>query len=267
MSGYLEQLQEDVQFRIMAESYFDTIAIVLQRDGVTINQIQQRVAALNPRGGKTGACIIVLMPTVDVPDANPPGPRFELTQSFIVLEHPTINRGASGTGKHGTDIALALLQLFHLFTLGFGATMTARDRAITPNDSFDGLVGLQVDFFSRGGLAPQPTVALPTISTDSAVSPATITMACATAGAAIWYTTDGSYPASVNPTAMKYLAPFTQNSGAMIRAAGELSGNLQSSVRELTIAQGAGSTPAAIGLEGGEGGILGEGGETLRAEG
>lgn len=266
MSGYLEQLQEDVQFRIMTESYFDTIAIILQRDGVTINQIQQRVAALNQRGGKTGACIIVLMPIVDVPNANPPGPRFELTQSFIVLEHPTINRGASGTGKHSTDIALALLQLFHLFTLGYGATMTARERAITPNDSFDGLVGLQVDFFSRGGLTPQPFVALPTISADVLISPATITMACATAGAAIWYTTDGSYPSSENPVAMRYSAPFVQNSGAIIRAAAELAGLLQSSVRELTIAQGAGSTPAHVGAEGGES-VAAEGGETLTAEG
>ena len=62
--------------------------------------------------------------------------------------------------------------------------------------------------------------------------PATVTLTCATAGAAIWYTIDGSYPGSnpvASPNATLYTGPFVvQAAGVTIRAAAELSQYQQS---------------------------------------
>jgi hypothetical protein len=57
-----------------------------------------------------------------------------------------------------------------------------------------------------------------------------VTLACATAGAAIYYTVDGTYPSSKASNGTLYTAPFTAPSGSTVRAAAELSGYQQSQV-------------------------------------
>jgi hypothetical protein len=235
MNGYLEQLQEDAKGRILAESFFSTVAVIEQRDGITENDIQRRLGALNSRGGKTGLCILILMPVVQVPTPNAPGPLMAITQSFVVLEKPEINRGTAGTGIAAFDAATSLLALFHLASFGYGATLTAAENAIVPNDSFDGLVGLQVNLSSHGGIKPQPRVAWPTISATANSAPATVTIASDTVGANIYYTTDGTYPSGANAAATLYSAPFAQSTSASIRAAAELSGMSPSNVRQISL--------------------------------
>lgn len=267
MSSTRTQLQTDAEARLIADPYFADVAIILQRKGVTEKEIQQRLSVRNARSGKIGACVLVLIPGADVVDPNLPGPRLGLVQSFVVLVHPTINDGDLGTGKDPEDIAEKLLQLFHHARLSGGAVLTGGANAIVPNDSFDGLIGQQVNLNTFGGPAAPSKVGTPTIAADNSnTSPCTVTMACGTVGAVIWYTTDGSYPSSENPLALVYSAPFTQPTGATIRAAAQLSGSQQSDVAQLTIAAGASGSASPLGGEGGEA-VGGEGGETLNSEG
>lgn len=60
------------------------------------------------------------------------------------------------------------------------------------------------------------TLPLPTVT----ATPHTLALTCATSGAAIYYTTDGSYPAEANTHATLYTAPIAlPAAGTMVRAA------------------------------------------------
>lgn len=232
MSGVLQRLQLDAEARLLADAYFADIAIILQRTGVTEKEIQRRLSTVAGRGGKVGACVIVLLPSGGVPDADLPGPRLALTQSFIVLVHPSINEGSTGTGKEPEDIALRVLQLFHHAALGYGSVLVGGPGAIVPNDSFDGLTGFQINLDTFAGPVALTKVARPTISPSSGAAPQLVTLACATAGASIRYTTDGSYPSAQNANATVYAAPFNVAAATTVRAAAEKTGLQQSDVAQ-----------------------------------
>lgn len=85
--------------------------------------------------------------------------------------------------------------------------------------SFQSAQGLTVD----GGFGPECrtrilqllTVATPTISAAIETGKATVTISCATGGATIYYTTDGSAPTS---SSTKYTGAFTLTSSATVKA-------------------------------------------------
>jgi hypothetical protein len=85
-----------------------------------------------------------------------------------------------------------------------GATGTFFDAA-TPSDAYVGL-----------DLAAGHVVATPTLSA-SGTSPVTVTLACATAGATIRYTTDGTDPLT-SRTVVTYSTPFTITANTTFRA-------------------------------------------------
>jgi hypothetical protein len=230
------RLQLDAEARLKADPFFADIAIILQRDGVTEKEIERRLNVQKGRGGKVGACVLVLIPIADVNFPNVPGPRQALTVSFIVLVHPTLNNGTLGTGKEPEDIADKVLALFHQCSFGYGSVLVGATNAIVPNDSFDGLVGQQVNLTTDAGNSPEAHVKWPTISASAETAPATITLACATSGASIFYTTDGSYPSSTNTAAHTYSAPFNQATAALLRVAAEKADLLPSNVRQLELA-------------------------------
>ena len=78
-------------------------------------------------------------------------------------------------------------------------------------------------------------VATPQIS----ASGANITLTCATSGAAVYYTTDESFPGPGNDEALLYSTPFTLASGThLLRVAGHKAGSACSDavMAELTVA-------------------------------
>lgn len=234
MSGLLEQLQSDAEARLLADPYFDDIAIVVQRKGVTLADVQRRLTVLNGRGQKAGACVLVLMPGGGVQDQTP-GPRLSIMQSFIVLVHPTLNVATTGTGKSAEEISVRILQLFIFAHFGYGAVLHCEQDALVPNDTFDGLVGYQVNFHTFAGETPRQRVAAPTIQATSSATPATIQLTCATAAADIWYTTDGSYPASGNAAAMKYTGAFDCSAACTVRAGAEADDLAPSNITQLVL--------------------------------
>jgi hypothetical protein len=54
-----------------------------------------------------------------------------------------------------------------------------------------------------------------------AVDDGEATLTCATSGATIFYTLDGTYPGSGNSAAVEYSAPFAVSSGQRIRTSAE----------------------------------------------
>jgi hypothetical protein len=143
--------------------------------------------------------------------------------------------GSGGTGKSAEEIALRVLQLGHHFHAGRGATLLAHPDALTPgtDEKDDRRVIIDCRFEVRGGVAAVAKVARPTISpAEGGAAPQTVTLACATAGAAIWYTTDESLPTPGNASATQYSAPFSVAAAATLRVAAYKSALLPSDVTQ-----------------------------------
>jgi hypothetical protein len=232
----MQGLQDDFVGRHEAAAYFSDVAIIALKAEVPVAELAKQKGVLHGRAGKVGACVLVRKPVLDVVDPNVPGPRCAVVQQMIILEHPTINAQSNGTGKSAEQLAIASLRLCHHWVpYGVSQVFVGERDAILPDDGFPGLSAYVVTLTSFIGLVPSVRVQRPTIDFSVGAAPATVTLACGTVGAAIWYTTDESYPSSVNPAATLYSVPFVQATAATIRAAGELAGHDQGDVAQKTL--------------------------------
>ena len=232
----LEQDQLDFAGRMAADPYFAMVGIyvVRPRGAKTAMQIQQELEeTLNCRrlqGGKGGAAVQVLMPLADVSSPNIPGPQFDARITLRVQELPLVNMGPLGTGLSAEDIALHLSQLFHHWNPGTGAVWNAAAKFLTPRLDFAPKVTYDLTFGRLLQLARATKCATPTITPATGAAPQTVTLACATAGAALWYTLDGSYPSSANSAATLYSAPLALATACTLRVAAEHANLLPSDI-------------------------------------
>ena len=122
----------------------------------------------------------------------------------------TIRYTTDGSNPTGTSPIYAVP-----FTLTSSATVKAKAFASGYNES-----AVASASFTGG---PLPTVATPTITPPGGDFSASVqvTLACATSGASIRYTTDGSDPTSGSPV---FLVPFTLTSSATVKAKAFASG-------------------------------------------
>lgn len=234
MSDQISQDQLDFYGRLQADPFFADVDVVLEAKGVTEAEVEDALVGWEAKGTKVGACVVVLMPSLTPESPDAPGPRFLVRLSVQVIEIPLINLGANGTGKSAAEIAEQVRRLCHHFAPGRGNVYTFA--AQEPIAVQDGKVSYAVTFQRVGGDTLARKVATPTCSTTSATAPATVTLACATAGAAIHYTLDGSYPSPANPTALLYSTPVDVAAAATVRAAATLATWAQSNVSALAIA-------------------------------
>jgi hypothetical protein len=232
MSSLLERLQTDIGDRLNSLAYFADVTVYVLRPRVdcTVPMLQQRINAaikgLVSKGGKAGVCVFVAMPTAETPRQNVPGPEFSVSVVCQVVEKPVVNMGTGGTGKSAEEIALEVAQALHHWrpsssdggARGF-STLYAAQQAIVPvkvEDEAEDVLRINVTLEARLGLGRPSSVADVTISGTSAA----VTLTCATAGAAIYYTTDESFPWLGNTAATLYSAPFAVTAGDTVRAAG-----------------------------------------------
>jgi hypothetical protein len=83
-------------------------------------------------------------------------------------------------------------------------------------------------FGARLSVSSPVRVAAPTIAVGT--GPVTVTLSCTTSGAAIYYTTDESFPWSGNTTATLYAAPVTVTASCNFRACAHKAGSISSDV-------------------------------------
>ena len=218
----LERDQADFATRMNASAYFADIGVYVfrPRENLTATlitqRIQQALACLAKKAGKGGAAVSVLMPTADTPEGNVRGPELEERIIVRVQEDPLVNMGATGTLKSAESIALEVLQLFHHFRSG-GQIWYADTNSLTPNLEFPGKVTYDVAFRRKLPLAVPEKSTMPMLSPESGTAPQTITIT-AVAGAAIWYSLDGSYPAPDAEASVLYTEPIELAAPAILRA-------------------------------------------------
>lgn len=191
MSSALEQLQADVLDYLLADEYFDDIPVYALREERIQGRIDAALGGIETKSNKTGACVSVLMPLADVEKEGAPGPVLHVSVVIRVQEHPEFNFSGVGTLKSAEEIALRVAQVLQFYQpIGFtGALFPARD-FLTPSRDFLPRLTYDLKYRAMLPLTKLTRVATPTHEQQGLM----ITLSCATAGAAIWWTSDDSYP-------------------------------------------------------------------------
>lgn len=233
MSSTLELDQDDITARLTADATCGQVTVFSQRKGITENDVQTRLGALNQKGGLVGLVLIVLMPKLIAQEANTPGAMYATRYSVQVIDWPAIRRQLVGGIEISAEtMAERVRQILHFSSFGRGQSLF-----------FDGMeplpmadpnqISYAISFRKMGADTPVTKCANVAISPTSGVHPQTVTLTCGTAAASIYYSTDGSYPSSVGAaatpqTSTLYTVPFVQASACTLRAAAEKTGMQQS---------------------------------------
>lgn len=228
-AGVLDQLQEDVHGYLSAVPDFAGVNVLLDNQGDLEGRIETELASLHERSGKAGLAIIVLACEVSGTNADLPGPEMDLQVMVQCLELAELNRNAAdGTLIRSSDAAARVLRA--LQHVAIGPRMLYPDKpAISPMKMRPGFVSNMVRLRTTFQQSPAARVAsiVDSIAGDSVI------LECATEGAAIRYTLDGSFP---SPSKTLYAGGIPiPAAGTIIRSAAYAAGLHPSDVLETRI--------------------------------
>ena len=228
----LTLMRDGLAARLNADDWFADINVLTERKADIISAIEKSIGPMKAKGGKSGTCIVVMSPVASDESEEIPGAILHPQLTFRILENPLINNSGVGTGKEALSTAKRVVMLMKHFRMdGVCTELIPEKPTIVPVADPVAPVAYEVRFKARDDdgetLAKVARVA---ISPASGAAPRTVTLTCATSGAAIYYTTDGSFPWSGNATATLYTVPFSVTSPATVRAGAFLAGAAGSNV-------------------------------------
>ena len=243
----LPRLDLELYYRTLADEWFLTngIAIGTARPLTAGSQntvdgfIKAAVLSFGYQGKRAGAAVFIGYPFGDSLSERAVGPHLELIVPAYIVEHWPTNHGTTGTGQLVEDIIARYLQINHAYVWDppYRPGLKAGSNTLQdlPKYLLDaGLIGNTVLLRSEVKLPVVNRPADVVISPASGTVPQTVTLTCATAGATIRYTTDGSAPFSSNSAAQTYSAPISIATACTLRAAAEKTGLAPSNVTEAT---------------------------------
>ena len=218
MSSILTSIQQEIADRLLADSFFATIPVLVETPRDMAFELQSGVAAAGTYG-------VVLVPQALVASRTAPGPIFDPVEIAVRFRENV----PVSTGPHALEVAETALALLHLyrpttFNEVFCAAPQALVRVTEPN-----VVAYEIRVRTQAGASYAVSqLAAPTISSAGSASPQTVTLASAQPGAAVFYTLDGSQPAPRGPTSVLYTAPLTVSAPSLLRTRAWLAGYLAS---------------------------------------
>lgn len=232
-----ERLQLDAEGYLLShpELQYLTITRVRPRTAQEATQIQSRLdkalGGLLARNGKRGLAAILHMPYLGDAAPNVRSITGKLVLEIDVIENVLINMGGDGTGVSAEEVALGIAELLQHQQFTVGAPLVGQPRLITPRpeEVVQQRVAYRIALEVPHQSAAKPKVATPALTQAGAV----ITLTCSTAGAAIHYTLDGSFPGTA---ATAYSAPLTLAPGThTLRYAAYLTGHAGSITCQQTV--------------------------------
>ena len=231
-------LQQDIFFALMSRQELLSVNVKQFRKMVIQSEIDMKLVYLTARNGKSGAGILVEMPTLTSKNPSVSGPVLDVDFSVLIMEQPTINMSTpNGTLLSAEEIALLVTETLHLLSLGSGG-LRASPNAIVPATEYRGVVAYRVhaNFVSATAQTAR-TGYVQVVQTGGAGNP--VTIGCSSDPSAdIFYTLDGTFPANVNggnPQSVKYTTAIAADAGVTVRACAYASGKLGGSVANLTV--------------------------------
>jgi hypothetical protein len=227
MSSLLSQLQQQCADRLLSDPLFAHVSVLTERIRDIESEIDRALGPLNQTGGKTGLVAILLTPTASVNFENIFGPFFDDIKIVVrVVENVPLNQDpATGANIAAAELAEKICALLHHFQPDNAAGPIVAQRPAITLGNDPSYLSYDCQFKTSGGLmSVLPQLAMPVITSVGGQ----LTLACATAGAAIFFTLDGANPSPRNATL--YTAPFTPATGRTLRCRAWLAGYLTSEV-------------------------------------
>jgi hypothetical protein len=232
MSDTILQTIQDDAMGVLKNTPGLALAQVLSADeGLTEADVMQKLATLTGVE-KNGLAIIVMQPEVPRAERNLPGPRVRVEQSIQVIEQVVLNRAATGTQIRANVAAMRVLAALHQQVIG-NTILYADQKPCEPLPGKKGFVTYLVTVYAEQlNVATVERVQQLAFGIDGNSD---LVIETATPGAAIYFTTDGSFPGPSNDAATLYAGPVTIADGDFIRAAAYLSPLNPSSISNVTI--------------------------------
>lgn len=231
----LRTFAKDGQMRLQSDPFLAAIPVILQEPGVVAATVTNALSVLNPRGGKLGIVIIVMVPDYDITNTNAAGLMGEVLLQARVLEMPLINEDPSqGIGIQDGAAALRVARVWNRWIdYGIAKVVLAKGKAVEAytRDQDLGIRGFTVTVRVPSGLSGGDDTAMPVMAVAPSGDDFEITLSTTTPDASIFYTIDGSYPGSGNYRfkddgtttllALPYTVPFVVPAGTTVRAGAE----------------------------------------------
>jgi hypothetical protein len=224
--GLITTLRQGVADRLTADPYFDDLPVLALKP-------KELVSELNNRINKLAIAGTVLVPRVSGTKRNLYGVYFDKIEVQVGWCE---NRQLNATGKDVEDICEVTAALLHDWTpanLTSPLTIDAPTIVEIPpeNEADKKKRLLAVRLIAMGGVSYElPKVETPVINNQAG----TITLTCATSGAAIFYRTDGKQPnPRVGSGSVLYSAPFVVSAGVTIKTRAFLAGYQDSAIAQI----------------------------------
>lgn len=221
MASLILQIEDEVADLLRADPVFAAIDVFAADRGDITSLIETAI-------GQAGQAVVVMIERGQVADPDVPGPRFDpLTVKIVVTEMTGMRPAAGYAAAELAEVALGLVHAAEIASSG--AAIYADKTALT----FHAAEGLIQWTCSLVIAATAPVTVPAAAAVTRGTSGGNATLACATAGAAIFYTVDGRYPSPRVGTL--YTAPFpTPSAGTRLRARAWLAGYLASETIDYT---------------------------------
>jgi len=235
MSGVLAAMQQELADRLMAEPSFADVPVLTERLHDLESQVER---ALN----RIGLMAVVTTPLANIGHQDTTTPYFDDVHALIrIYENVMVNKTRHDvTYRSCLEMAeITVATVHHFKPDGINEVWVPENPTITlGNDPMD--LCYDCRFTTQAGIIHTiPQIALPTVTAaDLGDGTASVTVACATTGAAVFYTTDGTYPAprKLDGTAGSlYSAPFIVADGAVVKVRAWLAGYLASDLVSATV--------------------------------
>ncbi len=231
MSDLLDKIEADI-YGILSAAPDLALTKILRADaGLTEADVAQVLVTLTGTE-KIGLGLVVLPAEITDAEKNLPGLPVRVMASVQIIEAVLINRGATGTGIKASVAALRVLDALHQLRIGNRA-LYADKNPVEAVSMKKGFVGYTVTVFSEtNGGSGTGRVRDLGFALDLSGN---LEITTATAGAAIYYTTDGSFPGPSNAAATLFTAPVEINDDMTLRAAAYLSPINPSDISEVRV--------------------------------
>jgi hypothetical protein len=227
MSDWVDSIVQETADAVQANPFFASLSMIVEKSLQAAGEMcyEDRIAtALD----EDGVAIAFPLPRNDVMFQAAPGPNVDIGLVCEIFYNPFHTQvvGRKTLMEHATEV---LATLHHFRPASTGQAEYPDTNAIVISDD-DGLKIARVALRVGTGLDIDiPQVAQPSITAQGGGN---YTLACGTPGAAIFYTTNGLYPAPLNGTL--YTGVFNAPSPVTIRVVAFLAGYVTSLERRQT---------------------------------
>jgi len=210
----LTSLQQEVADCLLADPFFASIPVLVEQPRDVSYELQMSVAAAGTYG-------VVLVPQALVSAPTAPGPFFDPVEIAVRFRENI----PVADGPHALEVAETALALLHLYRpTTINEVIVAAPTALKAVKEPD-VVAYEIAVRTQAGASyAVPQLDAPEISIAGTGWPLTVTLSSDQAGAAVYYTLDGSQPAPRGPTSYLYSAPFVVSGPALLRTRAWLAG-------------------------------------------